>query len=353
MRVRAQVRMISDGRLHLQDGPIDLIVFADGRRGAVECAYEAAAKRFATVLDELCKELPGLRARALPGKSSLSGSVARRMERAVSPFAAEVFITPMAGVAGAVAEEVLGVMVELAPLLRAYVNNGGDIALHLQAGETFTIGLIDRPDRASLFGTAALTANDGVRGIATSGWRGRSFSLGIADAVTVLARTAADADAAATVIANAVNLPGHEAISRVPARDLQADSDLGSLLVTQGVGRLSAAEIASALERGAACALDLIHRSLIRAAALHLQGVTKLVCGKGEEYPLQSKNSDAISGVIAEAAPRLSAILAHMAKNSGKTPDNACGASGVTYPVTWGGGAFNRAFRNVENWTTR
>ena len=48
-----------------------------------------------------------------------------------------------------------------------------------------------------------------MRGIATSGWRGRSFSLGIADAVTVLAATAAEADAAATMIANAVDLPGH------------------------------------------------------------------------------------------------------------------------------------------------
>ncbi|MGA7327015.1 MAG: UPF0280 family protein [Rhodomicrobium sp.] len=272
----AQARMISDGRLHLQHGPIDLIVFADGDRSEVECAYGAAARRFATVLDELCEELPCLRAQVLPGRSSLSGNVARRMEKAVSPFAGEVFITPMGAVAGAVAEEILGVMVEAAPLSRAYVNNGGDIALHLEARETFTIGLIDRPDSPSLFGTAALTANDGVCGIATSGWRGRSFSLGIADAVTVLAGAAAEADAAATIIANAVDLPGHNAISRVPAHDLQPDSDLGSLSVTRGVGRLSGAEIASALERGAAGALDLVDRNLIRAAALYLQGVTKL-----------------------------------------------------------------------------
>src|SRR5262249_8720215 len=151
---------------------------------------------FATLLDELCEELALLRAPAEPGILRLAGAVAQRMERAVSPFAAEAFITPMAAVAGAVAEEILWAMTGAAPLSRAYVNNGGDIALHLSPGAAFTIGLITRPDRPSLFGTTRLTAKDGIYGIATSGWRGRSFSLGIADAVTVLAESAAAADAA-------------------------------------------------------------------------------------------------------------------------------------------------------------
>ncbi|TIX03540.1 MAG: UPF0280 family protein, partial [Mesorhizobium sp.] len=104
---------------------------------------------------------------------------------------------------------------------RAYVNNGGDSALHLGSGQSMTLaiagtghGLADR---------IAIHAEDGVRGVATSGWRGRSFSLGIADAVTVLARTGAEADAAATLIANAVDLPGHRAIERVHARDIVPD----------------------------------------------------------------------------------------------------------------------------------
>src|SRR5215475_13077957 len=107
---RQQVRMIPGGRLHLQDGPIDLIIGADGGPSEVEGAYRAAVERFTTLLDELCQELALLRAPAAPGESRLRGAVARRMQRAVSPFAAEVFITPMAAVAGAVAEEVLEVM---------------------------------------------------------------------------------------------------------------------------------------------------------------------------------------------------------------------------------------------------
>jgi ApbE superfamily uncharacterized protein (UPF0280 family) len=270
--------MIPGGRLHLQDGPIDLIIGADGGPSDVDGAYRAAAARFGTLLDELCKELELLRTPARPGVSRLAGAVARRMERAVSPFAAELFITPMAAVAGAVAEEILEAMTAAASLSRVYVNNGGDIALHLSAGAAFTIGLITRPDRPSLFGTTRLTAKDGISGIATSGWRGRSFSLGIADAVTVLAASAAQADASATIVANAVDLPGHAGIVREPACDLQPDSDLCQHLVTREVGALSPADILKALERGAGCARDHVRRNLIRAAALHLQGVTKIVC---------------------------------------------------------------------------
>ena len=130
-------------------------------------------------------------------------------------------------------------MTAAASLSRAYVNNGGDIALHLAPGEHFVAGMVERPDRPSLFGTVTLDSAQPVRGIATSGWRGRSFSLGIADAVTVLADRAAMADAAATVIANAVDLPGHPNIVRVPADTLAPDSDLCDRLVTQEVGELS------------------------------------------------------------------------------------------------------------------
>ena len=111
-----------------------------------------------------------------------------------------------------------------------------------------------------------------MRGIATSGWRGRSFSLGIADAVTVLAEDAAAADAAATLIANAVDLPGHSAIVRQPANELSPDSDLGERLVTTDVGSLTAAEIEQALGRGLAVADACRRRGLIHAVALFLDG---------------------------------------------------------------------------------
>jgi hypothetical protein len=276
--MRAQVRLLADGRrLHLQDGPIDLIIEAFGSSENVKAAYKAAAERFVFVLDELCDELPLLR-RPVTWSSPLPcGPIAQRMMAAVKPHAKEHFITPMAAVAGAVAEDILARMMRSSELDRAYVNNGGDIAFHLAPGHHFTTGIVDRPDRPSLFGTAKLDWAEPVRGIATSGWRGRSFSLGIADAVTVLADGAASADAAATIIANAVDLPGHAGVVRVAARDLAPDSDLGDRLVTQAVGELPACEVAQALDRGELVAEALAERGLIQSASLRLQGTTRIV----------------------------------------------------------------------------
>jgi uncharacterized protein len=275
---RAQISLLPDGRrLHLHDGPIDLVIEAFGAAHEVDLAYRAAAARFVTMLDELCSDLSFLRQPARGDGARPSGVIAKRMAEAVAPYGGRTFITPMAAVAGAVAEEILGSMISAAKVSRAYVNNGGDIALYLSPGESFVVGMVERPDRASLFGKVELHSMQPVRGIATSGWRGRSFSLGIADAVTVLADRAAPADAAATIIANAVDLPGHSGIVRVPARDLAPDNDLGERLVTQNVGQLSASEIKQALDAGVAVAESLRVEGLIHAAALRLRSETRIV----------------------------------------------------------------------------
>src|SRR5205085_75732 len=151
---------------------IDLIVGAKGKQADVRAAYQAAVRRFTGLLDELCAELKELRQPADPRRCVLKSVVARRMHAAVAPFAGDCFITPMAAVAGSVAEEILGAMLDAAPLTRAYVNNGGDIALHLVGGEQFTVGLIDRPDGRGLLRTMMIRADDPIRGIATSGRHG-------------------------------------------------------------------------------------------------------------------------------------------------------------------------------------
>jgi ApbE superfamily uncharacterized protein (UPF0280 family) len=282
MKRLPQIALLPDGkRLHLQDGPIDLIIEAKGNEADVRAAYEAAARRFTGLLDELCEELGELRRAADPVRCPLKGVVARRMHAAVAPFATAAFITPMAAVAGSVAEEILGAMLAVARLDRAYVNNGGDIALHLAGREQFTVGLLDRPDRHGLMRTTVIDADDPARGIATSGRHGRSFSLGIADAVTVLAKTASQADAAATIIANAVDLPGHSAIIHCPANELQPDSDLGARLVTRDVGALGESEIDDALRAGVGRAQQLLAAGLIEGAALRLLGETAAVGATG------------------------------------------------------------------------
>ena len=256
-------RRLSDGRLHLQHGPIDLVILG------TETEVERASLRFRTVLEELVAELPLLRTPVGNAYPLARGVVARRMISAVWPHRA-IFITPMAAVAGAVADEILEAM---QPSGKAYVNNGGDIAVHLPRGETFDAGIVNNPQRPMVDATIRLEESCGI---ATSGWRGRSQSLGIADAVTVIADCGGSADAAATMIANAVNAQ-HPAIQRLPAREVKEDSDLGDLPVTVAVGPLTRNIVRSALDAGAEVAAALRARGLIRAAYLALQEQTTAV----------------------------------------------------------------------------
>jgi ApbE superfamily uncharacterized protein (UPF0280 family) len=268
----AVVQRLAGERLHLQHGPIDVVLRAWGTVDQVQAAERAAARRFATILDELVAELPALRRDVREGVA-LHGAVARRMQAGCAPFAAQgVFVTSMAAVAGAVADELLAAMRAAAPgMTKAFVNDGGDIATFVRQGEVLTLGMVADPGHPVPDATLTLTCDLGIGGVATSGRHGRSFSLGIADAVTVLARDAATADAAATLIANAVDLDS-PAIARRPARDIDPDSDLGDRLVTVGVGPLATAEVASALEAGLARAGSWCRAGLIRGAALRLAG---------------------------------------------------------------------------------
>ncbi len=266
----ASAARFADGRLHLQHGPIDLIIEAWGGPAEVEAAYSQAIARFEDILEVLVQELAVLRAPLAQPYPLLRGPVARRMLSACWPYRAS-YITPMAAVAGAVADEILEAMLNQRNLAKAYVNNGGDIALHLSRGSTLTLGVVNDADNPAIDATVTLAASMPVRGLATSGWRGRSQSLGIADAVTIFACDAATADAAATMVANAVNVE-HPAISRLPARALHADSDLGELPVTVAVGALPASDRAKALANGCKRARQLQRQGLIYAAYLALQG---------------------------------------------------------------------------------
>lgn len=262
-------RIAASGRLRLRHGPIDVILDLRGEGAAVAAAEQAVRSAFAGVLERLVAELPLLRAPAGPASPDPDGPVARRMMIAVRPHAA-TFITPMAAVAGAVADHLLAAALGAAPLSRALANNGGDIAVHLAPGESLRLGVAGAGGMA--LARIELTSGDGIGGVATSGWRGRSHSLGIADAVTVLAGDGAAADAAATLIANAVDLPGSRSVTRRAAVELAPDSDLGRRLVTVDVARLSPAGRAAALDSGLAVAEAMYARGLIRGAFLGLQG---------------------------------------------------------------------------------
>lgn len=274
------------GRVHLQHGPIDLIIEVSGGDIARRRAHDRAFARFSSILDELVPELSILR-RPL-GSQWPHSAVGRRMADAVAPLS-DLFVTPMAAVAGAVADEVLAAMLSIDSgdeVERIFVNNGGDIALYLGPGARYDVGLVPDPRTPEVAGKLVIHVADPVRGIATSGRHGRSMSLGIADAVTVLASDAAAADVAATLIANAVDLRGHRAVERVPASDIDPDTDLGDRLVTVRVGDLSKRDIEIALEAGRAFAGSLVRRGHIVAAVLALGGrIERVGHPTGPRYP--------------------------------------------------------------------
>jgi uncharacterized protein len=300
------MRLLPDGkRLHLQHGPIDLVIEAFGVGEEIALAYGQAQRRFATVLPELVAELPLLRQPVDATHPGVEGPVARRMLAACRPHGGS-FITPMAAVAGAVADEVLAALLAGRRLGKAYVNNGGDIALHIAPGRHLDVGLVADAESRALAGSMTIDSSWPVRGIATSGWRGRSFSLGIADAATVLAPDAAAADAAATLVGNAVDID-HPAVTRARACDIDDASDLGERLVTRNVGPLSPAPIDAALARGAAVATNMRRAGLIFGAVLVLQGRLRVIGDPAATLPgrFAAARSEERNKALAQSTPRM------------------------------------------------
>jgi hypothetical protein len=87
---------------------------------------------------------------------------------------------------------------------------------------------------------------------------------------------AAEADAAATIIANAVDAE-HPAVRRIPASLLDPDSDLGALPVTVEVGPLPPVVAAAALDAGEARAEALLSAGLVLGAALVVGDAVRVV----------------------------------------------------------------------------
>jgi ApbE superfamily uncharacterized protein (UPF0280 family) len=301
--MNAQRTQLPDGRWHFQHGPMDIVIGASGSPAAVAAAHDQAWRRFSGILGELVQELAVLR-QPVQGPCPLRGPVARRMWHACRPYRSG-FITPMAAVAGAVAQELVACYAG-SGVTRAWINNGGDIALHLAPSQSVRIGLY--ADLASLGVDEILhgVQTDGqfevgsalpVRGVATSGWRGRSFSLGIADSVTVLARTASEADAAATVIANAVDVADAR-IRRRPACELKDDSDLGAIPVTVDVPPLEPELVSRALHAGLKRAQTLRAAGLIWSAVLVCQKQFMTTASGGSVQRLESQRIDQQVGSV-------------------------------------------------------
>ena len=120
-------------RLHIQHGPTDLVIDADGPGRLA--LFELAVDSMRDVLAGLVQEMPILR-EPWEAAHPPSGAVARRMHQACA-IAGDRFVTPMAAVAGAIADHVLAAMMtspHATTATKISVNNGGDIAFWTGAG---------------------------------------------------------------------------------------------------------------------------------------------------------------------------------------------------------------------------
>jgi len=271
-----------DNRLFLNHGPIDIVLEAFGKDKPL--AYEKAKKYFSTLLNELVLDMDLLKKEVVPHRN-FNNKISQSMQNATEKFYPD-FITPMAAVAGSVADNILNVLVKDTKLEKAYVNNGGDVSFYLTENQTVKSSLASIPNII-----AEIDYKDKSRGIATSGWRGRSFSLGIADSVTVLADNAAMADAAATMIANSVNIKNHPLIIKKPAEEIYEDSDLKNLMVTVEVGDLKQSEIEDALRNGNEVGKTYLKNGLINSALIELHNCFCIVQNESTNLNFINKSS--------------------------------------------------------------
>lgn len=266
-------------RIVMRHGPIDLLVKIDADDpNVLGAALRFLNEPFGEVLPSLCEELPMLRTNVERITYPPKGTIAGKMYESAASFSRFDTVTPMIAVAGSVADYVCGLIDDHFETRRIIVNNGGDIAFRLDQDQTMAVGICDDITAPDISTTVTLGWLDSVGGMATSGWRGRSFSLGIADAVTVLAKTASQADTAATLVANAVDLPGSPKVVRQSASELSPDSDLEERKVTVDVGTLSQPEIDQALSNGTETAERMKAAGQIHSAYLSLRGHRRVVC---------------------------------------------------------------------------
>jgi len=170
-------------------------------------------------------------------------------------------LTSMAAVAGAFADAVADFLVRQ-NASRIIVNNGGDIALRLTAGENVMIGLNPSLNGSGCSHALKIGENSCCGGVATSGLGGRGFTKGIASAVTVLAGSSSLADACATSIANHTTIDD-PAVSRLPAEVLDPQTDIRGRLVTVGVSALEPGAYEKALLAGIGRARQLLRGDII------------------------------------------------------------------------------------------
>lgn len=270
MSYEHSIMLLDEEAVLAECGPMRLAIRAwqNGRpqialcRKAAEAsfAYLEAVAANKTVLSEFAGNI-----RTLP-----ENPLARRMIESVRAIG-DMDLTPMAAVAGTIADAVADWLFGRGPT-KVVVDNGGDIAIRLAAGETATVGIRPRIEYFDISHIARLDDRSSSWGITTSGLGGRSFTRGIASAVTVIAENTSIADAVATAIANACVVED-PSIVQIPAEQLDPGTDLKGVNVTVDMGALSGTQKIQAVNAACSKADILCRQGHIVGALIALEDV--------------------------------------------------------------------------------
>lgn len=261
--------LLPGGRVLAESGPMRLVISAAiGKVAQKDAALRAAEESFG-YLERIARHRKLLGTGFREHREKIRDALVLKMiESAV--LVGDDDLTPMASVAGTLADEVADFLFQRG-MTKVVVENGGDVAIRANREEPVTVGI--RPDVMDPAVSHVISLDPGVpsHGVATSGLGGRSLTRGIASAATVVARTASLADAAATAVANA-SLVEDKQVWRRTAEELDPYTDIPGLEVTVKVGPLSEEKKRRAVLQAVRRAEDLVRRGVILGAFVAVQG---------------------------------------------------------------------------------
>jgi hypothetical protein len=191
-----------------------------------EYALEQITK-FRTQLEGYIQKDPGFLTSLKPYKTSMEAPcIARSMAEA----AAKAGVGPMAAVAGAFSRKIGRLLERAYGLEEIVVENGGDIYIRIKEPAVLSV----YAGNSRLSGKIAIEIPPSLSplGVCTSSGKvGHSMSFGRADAVTVICRDAASADAYATYLGNIVR--SGEDIESVLNMSSKHEDILGVLIIAE------------------------------------------------------------------------------------------------------------------------
>jgi len=261
------IRELEDGTVVVHRGPMLMSIFASsGGKPNISLAKEGAKKalevleilaRFRSLITKNIGEIHSI---------ELMPPVVQKMVLTSRKFE-DPTVTPLIAVAGTGADEVADFIFNTGHANKVVVNNGGDIALRLKNDEVVRVGIKSELADKAVTHVMTITLSSKIGGVATSGFGGRSFTRGVANAAVAVANDATSADVAATLVGNATDVES-PSVTKVLAKELYEGTDIPNLPVTKTIGRLEKWEVEEALHRGMQKAETFQERGLIRGAFL-------------------------------------------------------------------------------------